>query len=473
MRLYGMTISRKAGLTLNLQKTKKKTMDMTDGVIWKQLVLFAVPLLIGNLFQQLYNTVDSIIVGNFVSTQALAAVGSTGPIINMLVGFFSGLATGAGVIISQYFGAKNGELLHKAVHTTLLMTLFLGIVLTFIGIGMTPAMLRFMSTPDDVMGSSTEYLRIYFGGIMGLMLYNVGAGILRAVGDSKRPLYFLILSSILNVVFDLLLVIGFKMGIAGVALATVISQFISAALILYVLARSKGDYSLKLRDLKMDWIILQKIIRVGLPAGLQMAITSFSNVFVQSYINAFGSACMAGWTTYSKLDQFILLPMQSLSLSATTFVGQNLGAGKLARAKKGTRVSLVMSLAVTAALTVLLLIFSRQFLLLFSQDENVIHYGSIFIWFLSPFYIVCCANQIFAGSLRGAGDATGPMLIMLGSFVVFRQLYLFIGTRFIDSVIYVAMGYPAGWIVCSVCMAIHYFRGKWERSWTAANSAQT
>ncbi len=440
-------------------------MNMTDGVIWKQLVTFAIPLLIGNLFQQLYNTVDSIIVGNFVSTQALAAVGSTGPVINMLVGFFSGLATGAGVIISQYFGAKNDELLHKAVHTTLVMTLFLGILFTFIGVAMTPAMLRFMSTPDDVMANSTAYLRIYFSGVLGLMLYNMGSGILRAVGDSTRPLYFLILSSVLNVILDLTFVVAFRMGIAGVALATIISQFVSAGLILVVLAKSDGAYGLVLRDLKMDWVILKKIVRVGLPAGIQMAVTAFSNVFVQSYINEFGSACMAGWTSYSKLDQFILLPMQSLSLSATTFVGQNLGAGKLARAKKGTRVSLGLSMVITVALTAFLLIFSRQFLLLFTQDEDVLYYGSIFIRFLSPFYVLCCANQVFAGSLRGAGDATGPMLIMLLSFVLFRQAYLFIGTRFIHSIIYVGLGYPAGWLVCSLCMTIHYFRGKWEKNY--------
>ena len=337
---------------------KKKTMDMTQGVIWKQLVAFAFPLLIGNLFQQLYNTVDSIVVGNFVSTQALAAVGSVTPIINMLIGFFSGLATGAGVIISQYFGAHNGEMVHKSVHTTILMTLILGVAFTFIGIGMAPAMLRFMSTPDDVMASSSEYLRIYFAGVIGLMLYNIASGILRAVGDSKRPLYFLIVSSIVNVVLDLTFVIVFKMGVAGVAWATILAQFISAALALISLAKSDGDYRFVIRDLKMDWMVLKKVVRIGLPAGLQMAITSFSNVFVQSYINAFGSSCMAGWTSYSKIDQFVLLPMQSLSLSATTFVGQNLGAGNLARAKKGTRVSLALSMAITVLLTILLLIFS-------------------------------------------------------------------------------------------------------------------
>ena len=443
-------------------------MDMTQGTIWKQLIYFAFPLLIGNLFQQLYNTVDSVVVGNFVSTEALAAVGSVTPIINMLVGFFSGLATGAGVVISQFFGAKNGQMLHKAVHTTLLMTVGLGVIFTFIGIFMTPLMLNLISTPADVFDGAALYLRIYFGGVLGLMLYNMVSGILRAVGDSKRPLYFLILSSLLNVVLDLAFVLIFHWGIAGVAIATIIAQFISAFLLLVVLARSDEDYKLVLRDLKMDAEILKRIVRIGLPAGLQMAVTSFSNVFVQSYINRFGSACMAGWTSYSKIDQFVLLPMQSLSLSATTFVGQNLGAGNLSRAKKGTRVSMAISVAITAVLTVLLIAFSSQLLMLFNQDENVLYYGNIFIRYLAPFYVICCINQIFAGSLRGAGDATGPMIIMLLSFVVFRQIYLFVGSQFFDSIIFVGLGYPAGWLVCSVFMAIHYFRGRWEKDYQIA-----
>ena len=214
-------------------------------------------------------------------------------------------------------------------------------------------------------------------------------------------------------------------------------------------------------------MILKKIIRIGLPAGLQMAVTAFSNVFVQSYINVFGSTCMAGWTSLSKIDQFALLPMQSLALAATTFVGQNLGANNLARAKRGTRVSLAMSVGITAVLTVLLLTFSRQMLMLFTQDADVIAYGKLFISVFSPFYVICCANQIFAGSLRGAGDATGPMLIMLASFVLFRQLYLYIGTMFTDSLVYVAFGYPAGWVVCSILMVIHYYAGKWQKPYLA------
>ena len=451
---------------MNLTK-KKQSMDMTQGVIWKQLIAFSIPLLIGNLFQQLYNTVDSIVVGNFVSTEALAAVGSVTPVINMLIGFFTGLATGAGVVISQFFGAKDGERVHKTVHTTLMMTLVLGVFFTFIGIFMTPFMLRFMATPDNVMASSSEYLRIYFGGIIGLMLYNMASGIMRAVGDSQRPLYFLIFSSIVNVILDLLFVVGLHMGVAGVAWATIIAQFASAALALFSLGRSKGDYRFVPRDLRMDWMILKKIVRIGLPAGLQMAVTAFSNVFVQSYINVFGSTCMAGWTSLSKIDQFALLPMQSLALAATTFVGQNLGANNLARAKRGTRVSLAMSVGITAVLTVLLLTFSRQMLMLFTQDADVIAYGKLFISVFSPFYVICCANQIFAGSLRGAGDATGPMLIMLASFVLFRQLYLYIGTMFTDSLVYVAFGYPAGWVVCSILMVIHYLSGKWQKPYLA------
>jgi len=456
-------LSKESGFIMAFSLGKKKTMDMTQGVIWKQLVTFAIPLLIGNLFQQLYNTVDSIIVGNFVSTEALAAVGSVGPIINMLVGFFMGLATGSGVIISQYFGAKKGELLHKAVHTALLLTLIMGVLFTFIGIAMTPTMLRFMSTPENVMDDATRYLRIYFSGLLGLMVYNMGSGILRAVGDSQRPLYFLIFSSVTNVVLDLLFVVVFKMGVAGVAWATIIAQFASAILTLYVLMKSNEDYRFVIKDLGIDTVILGKIVRVGLPAGLQMAITSFSNIFVQSYINVFGSACMAGWTSYAKLDQFIMLPMQSLALASTTFTGQNLGAGNLKRAKKGTITSFCISATITLLLAIAVMIFARQALYLFTQDESVLEYGVLFIRWLSPFYVLCCGNQIFAGALRGAGDSTGPMVIMLASFVLFRQLYLLIGTQFIDSVLYVGMGYPAGWLVCSVSMAVRYFRGKWEK----------
>lgn len=446
---------------------KRKTSSiMTEGVIWRQLIAFSIPLLIGNLFQQLYNTVDSIVVGNFVSKQALAAVGSTGPIINTLVGFFMGLSTGASVIISQYFGARDYKNLRLAVHTTMIMTFALSIVFTFAGIAIVPAMLRFMQTPDDVFAESAQYLRIYFAGVLGLMVYNIGSGILRAVGDSRRPLYFLCFSTVLNIILDLVFVLVFHMGIAGVAYATIIAQFASSILVLIVLSNKSEPYGIVWREMRLSKAILKVIIRVGMPAGLQQAVTSFSNVFVQSYINNFGSSCMAGWTSYSKIDQFVMLPMQSLSLASTTFVGQNLGAHQLDRAKKGMHLSLYMAIGTTVSLAVLLNIFASQLLRLFNQDPEVLEYGIIFVRFMSPFYVLCCWNQIYCGALRGAGDSTGPMVIMLSSFVVFRQIYLLIASYFFDSIYVTALAYPMGWLLCSLLVYIYYRRGKWEKNYS-------
>ena len=439
---------------------------MTEGTIWKQILNFALPLLIGNIFQQFYNTVDSIVVGNFVSTEALAAVGSTGPIINTLIGIFMGLSTGATVIISQFFGARDENAVHRAVSTTILMTFALGIICTGIGVAFVPFMLRFMDTPENVIPEATLYLRIYFGGILTLMLYNMGSGILRAVGDSRRPLYFLIFSACTNVVLDLLFVLVFGMGVDGVALATVIAQLLSAILVLFVLTRSYACYRLVWSHMKIDWQILKKIFAIGFPAAVQSAITSFSNVFVQSYINHFGSACMAGYTSYSKIDQFVMLPMQSISQASTTFVGQNLGADQLERSKKGVTTSVLIAVGITAFLTILLNIFARPLLTMFSQEADVLVYGVQFIRVMSPFYVLCVLNQIYAGALRGAGDSQVPMFIMLGSFVVFRQIYLFVGTKiFPESLTFVAMGYPAGWILCSALEFIYYKHGRWEKNY--------
>lgn len=442
--------------------TKTQTRDMTDGAIWKHIILFAFPLLVGNLFQQMYNAVDSIVVGNFVSKQALAAVGSTGPVINTLVGFFSGMATGAGVVISHYFGGKDHEQLHKAIHTTVLLTFLLCMVFTAIGIGMVPFMVRFMKTPSDVIVESERYLRIYFGGLSGLMIYNMGAGILRAVGDSKRPLYFLCISSVINMILDIVFVVGFHKGIEGVAWATVLAQLFSAILVLGVLSTTKDIYRLCWKDLAIAPEILKNICVIGVPAGLQMAVTSFSNVFVQSYINRFGSACMAAWTSYTKVDQFVILPMQSLSLASTTFVGQNIGANKRERAFAGRKTALGMSICITLLLTVILFASAPQLIMLFSKDEQVLHFGIIFLRFMAPFYVCCCFNQITSGSLRGMSDAKGPMVIMLSSFVVFRQIYLAIATHITDSIYVVAFAYPAGWIVCSLAIGI-YFKIKISR----------
>ena len=289
---------------------KTTTRNMTEGSIAGQVILFALPLMLGNVFQMLYNTVDSIVVGNFVGTQALAAVGSTTMIVNMMVFFFNGFSTGAGVVIANYFGARNLKALHKAIETTMAATFVLSVLFTLAGVAAVRPMLRFMATPEDVFGEATTYLQIYIGGISGLLIYNMGSGILRAVGDTMRPLYFLVLTSVLNILLDLLFVLGFHCGIEGVAWATVISQFISALLILALLTRSNDIYRLTWHDLRIDRAILGSIFAIGLPAGIQSVITAFSNVFVQSYINFFGSSCMAGWSCYNKLDQFVMLASQ-------------------------------------------------------------------------------------------------------------------------------------------------------------------
>ena len=442
----------------------RKDTNMTEGNIIQHLVRFSVPLLIGNIFQVLYNTVDSIVVGNFIGKEALAAVGNVSPIINTLIGFFLGLAAGASVVISQYYGARDEKSVHEAVHTTMLMTFILCVVFTLVGVLMVPYMLRLMSTPDDVFDGAAQYLRIYFYGVSGLMIYNMGAGILQAVGDSKRPLYFLIVSALTNTVLDLVFVVCCGWGIAGVAIATVIAQCLSAALVLIVLTRTTASYSIFWSHMRINIGILRSIWKIGLPSALQQAITSFSNVFVQSYVNQFGSACMAGWTSYGKIDQFILLPMQSMSLSTTTFVGQNLGANNIKRARTGTHRAVIISLAVTAVLVVPVMIFAGQLIPLFNTDPNVIMYGTLFIRIISPFYLLCVVNQIYVGSLRGAGDTKTPTVIMLLSFVVFRQIYLFVTSKLIGTVIPVAFGYPAGWLLCSIVIFIYYKFGKWEKN---------
>ncbi len=437
----------------------KRDVDMTQGSILQHIINFAFPLLIGNIFQQLYNTVDTWVVGNYVSNEAFSAVGTVGPIINMLIGFFTGLSSGAGVVISQYYGAKRFDKVHDAVHTSLVMTLLLGIVFTGIGIAMVPAMLRLMNTPAEVFPESATYLTIYFAGILGLMLYNMGSGILRAVGDSKRPFYFLVVCAAINTVLDLVFVLVFDMGVSGVALATIIAQFISAILVIITLMRTDICIKLILRDLKMDWEMLKKVVRIGFPAAIQMAITAFSNIFVQSYINFFGADCMSGWTAYSKIDQLILLPVQSIALASTTFVGQNLGINQIQRAKHGIRTSLWLGIGTTVVIMIPVLFFAPQLVAFFNSKAEVVQYGTLLLRCISPFYVLSCFNQIYAGALRGSGNSRAPMVIMLCSFVLFRQCYLYIMANFISNeIIPIAMGYPAGWFVCSLLMVLYYRR---------------
>ena len=436
----------------------KKTVIMTEGSIIKQVILFSLPLMLGNVFQMLYNTVDSIVVGNYVGKEALAAVGSTTIIVNMLVMFFNGFSVGASVVIGQSFGARNEKKLHTAVETTMLMTFIACILFTMIGVFGVKPMLRFMDTPDDVFSDATTYLTIYFLGLSGLLIYNMGSGILRAVGDSTRPLLFLILTSVLNTVLDLVFVIWLKLGIAGVSIATIISQAVSAVLILVLLTQSKEIYRLSWKDLRIDKFILKQIFGVGLPAGIQSVITAFSNIFVQSYVNYFGSTVMAGWSSYNKLDSFIMLPMQSMAMAATTFVSQNIGAGKDDRAKRGTMTTILMSLTVTAVISVILVIFAESAVRLFSKDQDVIDAGALFIHTNTFFLLLNCVNHVLASALRGRGDSRGPMIIMLVAFVGIRQLYLFLITHFVaNTPMLVGLGYPVGWTSCFIIEVSYYY----------------
>ena len=436
----------------------KADADMTQGVIWKQLLRFSVPMAIGLVFQQLYNTVDTVVVGRFVGKEALAAVGSTSSIVNMLVGFCAGLATGASVVISQCYGAHDHQKLSDAVHTTIAVTFILCGVMTGIGLLIVDPALKMMGTPPDVYDAAKQYLTIYFAGLTGLLLYNMGAGILQAVGDSRRPLYFLCFSAVVNTVLDLLFVIVFHLGVAGVAYATIIAQLLSAALVLYTLTRDQAAYGLRWRKVRLQPEMLRQIIRLGMPAALQQAITSFSNVFVQGYINGFGSACMAGWTSYGKLDALILVPTQSIAMASTTFVGQNYGAHNLRRGRSGANQALGISLGITATVSAIVMLFARPLLTLFTTDAEVLAYGVRFTLIISPFYLLICFNQIFAGALRGIGIARAPVIVMLGSFVVFRQLYLYVNQLLGNSFLAVALAYPVGWTLCSILLAVLYLR---------------
>lgn len=438
--------------------SRRKDVDMTSGNIVRHIFSFALPLLVGNIFQQLYNTVDTWVVGNFVSNEAFSAVGTVGPIINMLIGFFMGLSAGAGVVISQYYGAKREEDVSRAVHTSVVMTLIIGVIFTFIGIGMTPIMLRLMKTPPEVLPESSAYLTIYFSGLMGLMLYNIGSGILRAVGDSQRPFYFLVVCAILNTVLDLLFVLVFHMGVEGVALATILSQGVSAILVMITLLRTGGCIRLSVKKLRLHFDMLSKIVRVGIPAALQMAVTAFSNIFVQSYINFFGADCMSGWTAYAKVDQLLFLPMQSISLASTTFVGQNLGRNQPERARQGVSVALKMALCATVIMMIPLLIFAAPIVGFFNDKPQVIEYGAMLLRWMSPFYVLCCFNQIYSGALRGAGNTKAPTIIMLSSFVLFRQIYLYVMSGICNEIIPIAMSYPAGWLLCSSLTTLYYHK---------------
>lgn len=442
------------------EKVQKNGM-MTEGVIWKQLIWFSVPLLIGNLFQQLYNTVDSIVVGNFIGSEALAAVGSSNALINLIIGMFIGIATGAGVIISQYYGARDVQKMEWAVHTSMTLSLIGGVILIVLGISLSPLILQWMGTPEEVMPNSVLYLRIYFAGSLFNLVYNMAAGILRAVGDSKRPLYYLCVASVVNILLDLLFVVGFKMGVDGVGYATVAAQGVSALLAVLALVKSCDIYHLDLKKLSIDVRMMKRILAMGIPSGIQSSIISLSNVIVQANINSYGAIAMAGYGAYTKVDGFAMLPQQTFCLAATTFTGQNIGAKKTERIKKSIFWELFICAVYTVIVSIFLYLYSGNILHIFSSDPEVIRYGQIVMKIMLPFYLLLTVHQILMGTLRGAGKATVTMLIAVGNMCVLRMIYINLLVPLAPSFEAVMWCYPITWFSTTLMDVLYVWKGKW------------
>jgi len=443
--------------TLRKKRILRRETDMTNGSIPRLLITFALPIMLGTLFQQFYNMVDTWVVGNFVSNEAFAAVGTSTPIINTMIGFFTGLSTGAGIIISQYYGARLYDKVHDVVHTYVTTILVLAAIFTFIGIWTAPTLLRFMGTAPEVMPQSTAYLRIYFSGVSGLLLYNMGSSILRAIGDSQRPFRFLVVAALLNIVLDFLFVLVFHMGVEGVAYATIISQGASALLTLRALIRSDSCIRLFPSHLRIHRDLLGRIIRIGLPSAIQMSINSFSNIFVNSYTYQFGADTMSGWAAYSKIFQLFILPSQSLGAAASTFVGQNLGNQNMDRAKEGVRTAIHLALIISIPLLATVWAIAPHLVYFFNKKEEVIALGTLFIRLQIPTLVFVCFDGIYLPALRGSGNSRTPMIILLLCYPAFRQVYLFIVSNYIsNTLIPIVLAYPFGWLLCAVVSTIYY-----------------
>ncbi|MFR6469222.1 MAG: MATE family efflux transporter [Lachnospiraceae bacterium] len=439
----------------------KNTTSMTEGTIWKSIVAFAIPLFLGNLFQQLYNMADSLIVGNFLGSNALAAVSSSGNLIFLLVGFFNGIAVGAGVVIARYFGAREKESLQRSIHTTIAFGLICGVVLSLVGVIFAPKILILMGTPDEVLPNSTVYFQVYFAGSIFFVMYNIFVGILQAVGDSRHPLYYLIISSITNVILDLILVAGFRFGVGAAALATTISQALSAALCLRQLLRSPEEYRVSLKKIRLDFFMLRQIISNGLPAGLQNSIIALANVVVQSNINSFGKMAMAGCGSYSKVEGFAFLPVTCFALSMTTFTSQNIGAKKYDRVKKGARFGVLCSITLAELVGVIMFIFVPYMISAFNRTPEVIQYGTTQARTAALFYFLLAFSHCAAGILRGAGKSIVPMIVMMVCWCVIRVTYITVTVHFIHSIRVVFWAYPLTWTLSSIVFLFYLFKTNW------------
>lgn len=440
----------------------RERQQITEGVIWKQLLIFFFPILMGTFFQQMYNTVDTIIVGRLVGTEALAAVGATGPLVSMVNGFFIGVSSGATVVLSQAYGAGDRKGVSDSIHTGVALSLLLGVMLTAIGICLGGRVMGWMGTPENCMADATTYLRIYFAGSIGTVVYNMGAGILRAMGDSKRPMLFLMVTCILNVVLDLLFVAVLHMGVAGAALATVLSQMISAVLPIVVLLRQKED-RLELRKLRIERSLLGRILRIGIPAGLQFVTFDFSNILIQSGVNSFGDITMAAWTAHGKTDALTWMVTGAFGVSITTFVGQNFGAQKYSRIRKGTWTCLAMGVVMVAALDALLLAFRTPILGIYTDNPEVIAVGSMVMLSIMPYEFLFMPIEVFAGTMRGVGNSLMPTLITGSCVCLFRVVWLMTAVRHWHSLKTLTLSYPLSWALAAAVFLAVYFKGNWLR----------
>ena len=434
---------------------------MTEGNIYKQIIMFSIPLLLGNFFQLMYNTIDSVVVGNAVGSQALAAVGISTPIINLLVAFFVGLATGAGVVVSRGFGANRLDEVRRSVHTFILFSILFGILLSLVGIFGSKTILQWMGTDESVLPQALSYLRIYFAGAVFLTVYNAGTGILQASGDSKTPLYFLIATSILNIILDVLFVAVMHMGVSGAAVATIISEFVSMFLILRALMRGPEEIRLSPKELRIDQELLSRIIRIGIPAGLQGMIVSVSNVIVMSYISGFGPSSVAGFTSANKFDNFLGLPVNSFALAVTTFTGQNLGARQFERVRRGVRAGMVLSCSTVIAAGVVVFIYAPQCIAFFSREAEVMEVGAKCIRTMCPFYTALAFHQVLSGALRASGRSSIPMITSIVSFVALRQIFLAVALRWFRDITVVAYGYSLTWIMAALFTSGYYVFSHW------------
>ena len=446
---------------------------ITEGVIWKQLLLFFFPIVLGTFFQQLYNTADAIIVGKYVGKEALAAVGgTTGTLINLLVGFFVGLSSGASVIISQFYGAQRSEDVSRAVHTTMALALASGAALTVLGICLSKNVLIMMGTPADVLDYAVTYINIYFLGMIPSLIYNIGSGILRAVGASRRPLFFLVSATRTNIVLDVVLVIGLNLGVAGAAAATVLSQVVSAVLVMMTLCRTSQVYRLQLKKIRFYGDMLVRIVRIGLPAGLQSVMYSLSNIIIQASVNGFGTDVMAAYTAYGKVDGMYWMVINAFGVAITTFVGQNFGARLYDRMKKSINVCLGISAAVTIALSAVLLAIAKPMLGLFSDDAQVIEIGLSIVYLIVPTYITYIFIEILSGAMRGAGDSLIPTIMTLTGVCLLRVFWVTVVVSAHHELKVLLMSYPITWIVTSAMFLVYYLRGKWLKRCIALQNAE-